>query len=211
MPLVYKPGRRWVAVADGDGGRVLVKVHRPAAAAAHVAAHRLLAGAGLPTADLGRVSGRGVVRTAFVPGTPLDLLGRPGCGERSGGILAALHAAPVPPGAPAGSAPADPTAALASAVVAVRAIVPAAGERARCAAAAARQVLTGRAAVALVHGDLSADQVIVRPDLLIVRPDLLDGGPAGPGAGSVTGVRPTDAEVVGAAGARPARGRGRPR
>src|SRR5690606_21713011 len=118
--VAYKPARRWVGIDTGRG-RVL-KVHRPRAAAAHVAAHRLLA-PHLPTAELLATGKDGVVATRFVPGTALETVDRTSAQQyrRSvGAVLAAAHRAPVPPGLE----PMDLHRTLSGAVGAVEAVAP---------------------------------------------------------------------------------------
>lgn len=165
---VYKPGRRWVAICRAC--RVVVKVHRPAVADVAVRAHALVA-AGLPTARIVRSDvARGIVETAFVEGVPLDALRRADgaaarAGERAaGGALAALHASP------AGDA--DDLAAwrtlrrdeLEGAAAAVAAILPDLAPRAAHVARRVLAVIGRRDALARIHGDFSADQVIVQDD-----------------------------------------------
>ncbi|MFD1719464.1 phosphotransferase [Georgenia deserti] len=165
--VAYKPARRWVGIDTGRG-RVL-KVHRPRAAAAHVAAHRLLA-PHLPTAELLATGKDGVVATRFVPGTALETVDRASAQRyrRSvGAVLAAAHRAPVPPGLE----PMDLHRTLSGAVGAVEAVAPSLGRPAR---AVAQQVLLAsedRSARSLVHGDLSADQVVLGAD---GRPTVID-------------------------------------
>ncbi|GAA4432416.1 hypothetical protein GCM10023169_38110 [Georgenia halophila] len=182
-PLVYKPGRRWVAFVDRDGtlGRPsVVKVHAPSRVADHVARHRLLAGL-VPTAELLEVGARhGVVRTGFVPGTPLDRLGRPDLRPEehrpaadhwhaAGTLAAHLHQAPLPRGT---GVPLERRHELAVAVEAVAAVRPDLDGAAREIARLVLLAVDGRRERALVHGDLSADQVIVRPDGGLALVDL---------------------------------------
>jgi len=163
-PLVYKPARRWVARQDRAGGRELVKVHQPAGLPALDAATRALTG--LPVVGVTRVRRRrGIVTTAWVPGTPLDRLDGPGADAlwaRAGGVLAEVHRRP----RVEGLARVDRAADLAAAVGAVRAVTPALAPGARAAAERVRGTLGGgEEPLAVVHGDFSADQVVVRPDL----------------------------------------------
>ncbi|WP_324649833.1 hypothetical protein [Georgenia sp. H159] len=162
--LVYKPGRRWVARVDRPGEvPALVKVHRPATVPALRAGYEALHG--LPVSGLTAVHGRrGTVTSPWVPGVPLDRLAGPGAAglwAGAGSVLAEIHRRP-----PAGGlVQVDRAAALAASVAAVRAVAPDLTDDARAVAERLRVVLGDQELVRVVHGDFSADQVIVRPDL----------------------------------------------
>lgn len=170
--LVYKPGRRWVARHGPAGATAsIVKVHRPDVLPGALARHQALAAHGLPVAPLiGHHPRRGTIVTAYLPGTPLDAvpggahpaLSHPELWHATGGLLATVHAAPVPPQLPG----TDRAAALEAAVTAVAAIAPEHETRARRTADAVVTGLAGRQVLRVVHGDFSADQVLARPDLL---------------------------------------------
>lgn len=164
-PLVYKPGRRWVAREERtDGSAVLVKVHRRSAVAGVLAGHAALTGLPVVTVAEARER-RGTVRHPWLPGRPLDALVGPGLPDLwscAGAVLAAVHAQP----SAEGLQRVDRAVELAAAVAAVRAVAPL--DLAAAAASTAERVLAqaGEAvSPRVVHGDFSADQVIVRPDL----------------------------------------------
>lgn len=184
-PLVYKPGRRWVARRDRAGSaRVLVKVHRPAALPDLAAGYRAVAG--LPVPLVTRVHRRrGVVTTAWVPGTSLDRLAGPPVEDlwaRAGELLARVHRRPPL----AGLARVDRAADLAAAVGAVRAILPELASDARTTAERIRAGLGDAPAPCVVHGDFSADQVVVRPDLAAAGGATEPTDPAGADQPAVT-------------------------
>lgn len=161
-PLVYRPGRRWVArVEDGRGPDELVRVYHPGATGGVLAGHRALAGLPVPAVTAVRRR-RGTVRTAWVPGTSLDrLTGAEQLWTHAGALAAAVHREARGEGLDR----VDREAQLAASVSAVHAVAPASAEAARVAAERVRAGLAGRTAVSVVHGDLSADQLVVRPDL----------------------------------------------
>lgn len=155
----YKPERRWVAVADVDNvPAALVKVHRPAVADRAVATHRQLAAAGLPLPRLlGHHERRGVVAVDWVPGAPPNARHLPAVGA----ALARLHAVP----APQGFAAVTQASLVRGAVDAIAALAPEHAAAARHVAALVEQRLVRDPGPrAVVHGDLSMDQVIVGAD-----------------------------------------------
>ncbi len=164
-PLVYKPGRRWVARLERDREpALLVKAHRPATLPGLLAGYRALAG--VPVTSVARVRARhGTIAYSWVPGLPLDRVtgpGVPGLWSRAGSVLAELHRQPPVDGLEQ----ADRDAQLTAAVAAVRAVMPPdVTAEAGVVAERLRAGLTGTGAVRVVHGDFSADQVVVRPDL----------------------------------------------
>lgn len=162
-PLVHKPGRRWVARLEHAGEpALLVKAHRPATVPGLLAGYRALAG--LPVASVATVrERRGTITHPWVPGLPLDRVSGPGTPDlwsRAGAVLAEVHRQP-----PAGGLQrVDRTAQLPAAVDAVRAVMPLdVTARAGSVAERVRDGLAGTGALRVVHGDFSADQVIVRP------------------------------------------------
>jgi hypothetical protein len=159
--LRYKPERRWV----GRVGARVVRVYEPSRfqPAAH-AALALGAKSDLPVAGRTRVdTERCAVSAAWVPGVTLDAqLGTAAAvdsAREAGAVLAALHVAEVPRLAAAPS----PVPALDGAARAIAALVPEVGDR----AAAVRARLAPRAENMTVshpvHGDFSADQVVLGP------------------------------------------------
>ncbi len=162
-PLLYKPGRRWAGTYHGRFAREMVKVHRPDSAMNHARGFSVLGH--LPVAEVTKVNPkRGLVHTRWVPGTPLDALpvalGTPrlrGVGE----LLAGIHASsPVQ-----GMGTVDVVQTTEAAVAAIRAIAPGHAALAQATSEGILGQLGGRGEVRVVHGDFSADQVIVRPDL----------------------------------------------
>lgn len=160
VPLRYNPDRRWV----GRLGRQVLKVHAdPVPAAIRALATRFLPGAHSLCGD-----GRMAV-TTWVDGR------HPGAddGAAVARALAALHRCEPPAGLP-GLGPDDVLLAAERAASSVAAALPAAGDR------LARLLEGLRAALpaawpsdrAVLHGDLSPDQVLIRPDGTAVLLDL---------------------------------------
>ena len=183
-PLVYKPGRRWVARWERTGrSTALVKVHRPATLPDLRAGHRALRG--LPVSRLVTMHGRrGIVTTDWVPGVPLDRLDGPGVTDLwagAGSVLAEVHRRH----RIEGLMPVDRAADLAAAVAAVRAVAPELTADAHAIAERLRAGLIGSTVLRVVHGDFSADQVIVRPDLAAAA-GATEAEPAEPGQSEVT-------------------------
>ena len=172
-PLLYKPGRRWAGRHPGSTEPEMVKIHRPDAVLRHTLGSSVLGH--LPVAEITRARlRRGIVHTRWVPGTPLDTLpadlGAPRLGE-VGELLARIHASsPIQ-----GMHPVDVAGKTEAAVAAIRAIAPA---HAAAAQDAAHRILAEMGepdALRVVHGDFSADQLIVRPDLAMLDDDPLPG------------------------------------
>lgn len=160
QPLVYKPGRRWVARIACDGEEHLVKIYRPETIEDLKLKHRALHG--LPVPEVLRFSTRGTVTSRWVPGTPLNELVSPQRSlmwRRAGELLARVHAAP----APAGLRPAPRDKPLTAAVHALRTVAPRHIEDALRISESVRAGLP-EAPVCVSHGDFSADQVIARTD-----------------------------------------------
>lgn len=141
----------------------MVKVHRPDSAMNHARGFSVLGH--LPVAEVTKVSPhRGLVHTRWVPGTPLDALpaslGMPRLRE-VGDLLAAIHdSSPI-----RGMEPVDVQRKTADAVAAIRAIAPGHASLAQVTAERILGHLGRRRELRVVHGDFSADQVIIRPDL----------------------------------------------
>ncbi|PRX97131.1 phosphotransferase [Allonocardiopsis opalescens] len=163
--LRYKPERRWVGVLGHERPARLLKAHPPARAAAALAGHRALAAAGLPVPAAERVHPqrcRGLLSLAWVHGTALDAAP---ADERVlaevGALLARVHA--VAPALAAGreAAPARPG--LDAAAAAVGVLLPGLAAEARAVARTAAARLADRPRT-VVHGDFSADQVMVAAD-----------------------------------------------
>ncbi|MGC5617561.1 phosphotransferase [Georgenia sp. Z1491] len=159
-PLVYKPGRRWVARLDGPAGvPQLAKVHRPTDLPAVLAGYSALAGLPVPVVD--RVDRRaGTVVNDWVPGVALDTVTGPsvdGLWALAGAALAEIHRQPAIDGLTTG----DHVLELEDAVHGVLAVLPGVAPTARAVAERLRAAL-GDAQPRVVHGDFSADQVIVR-------------------------------------------------
>ncbi|WP_030482521.1 phosphotransferase enzyme family protein [Nocardioides aequoreus] len=166
--LAYKPHRRWVGrVTTVRGERALVRVYRPADLdrVAEVWAHtRALAEAGVPVSRLlGTHRRLGVAGVAWVPGHQLRLDADAALLPELGGVLARLHAQPA-------RLPALPTSerirGLRRTAAAGSVLLPHLAPR--------LEQVVGRATAALhalpptpcatLHGDLSADQVVVGDD-----------------------------------------------
>ncbi|WP_152195621.1 phosphotransferase family protein [Georgenia subflava] len=184
--LVYKPARRWVAVQrPATGVPSLVKIHRPTRTYDNLVGHRLLHGTRVPVPRVLEVRpGQGLIRTEFVPGAALDRIqpAPPGAWAGAGELLATLHAL-----GPSGDAvEVNRGAGLAAAVSAVRSAVPTAVAQARETVELVRSVLVGRDVRTVVHGDFSADQVIVRPDLARAAAPEHGELPARPGQAPLT-------------------------
>lgn len=171
--LRYKPERRWVGrrgPSEAVETPTLVKVHRPAAATGAILAHRRLAAAGLPVPRLRKSDARrGIVVADWVEGDPMDT--HPPTSEQLGQVgelLGGLHALPLPAGLPAPA----PTAGLLAAAGAVASVRPAtAGHAAALARSLLAQTATSHRRT-VVHGDFSADQVVLGPGGAVVLLDL---------------------------------------
>lgn len=166
--LSYKPQRRWVAAASAAGGdRMLLRAYRPADLAGRVAASTALAGEDLVPRLLGTDEDLGLAAYAWVEGRQLHLpddgAHLPALGERLGRLHARTTSLPrLGPGVRVRGL--HDTAALAAT------LLPELGPR--------LEILTARAGRALLaqeqhhdqrgpatlHGDLSADQVVVTPE-----------------------------------------------
>lgn len=160
-PLRYKPERRWVGVLGRDGRRDrLVKIHRPDGAAADVGAQHALVAAGLPVPALVETcEPLGLLAYQWIDGVALDTEApTPTQLAETGALLARLHGTPldVRPPLP------DRAAETAEAVDAIAAALPRCSTVAQSAGFSAYGALRSTEPVT-VHGDFSADQVVVRP------------------------------------------------
>lgn len=156
QPLVYKPGKRWVG---RHGEQVLTKIFARDAIADLSSRYRALDGLPVPRV-LDVNARRGRVDFEWIPGTTVDRLASfqvPHYTRLAGALLAQVHGRPVIPGLPT----VDLGSELQAALQALEGIAPRHNPRARRVADA---VLEGLPAVApsVVHGDFSADQVVVR-------------------------------------------------
>lgn len=191
--LAWKPQRRWVGlVGDGPDG-VVVRAVRPAAAARVAAGYRA-AGACLPGAVprlLGADLERGLLVVEHLPGVTLDRRPRRGADDgtyddavATGRLLARLHegAEDAPP-AHAGRRVhrAEEAAAVRAAGDLLGLLVPGAGAEELADRLAHRLLRLPPEPVVTVHGDLSADQVLRRPDGTTALLDLDEAG-RGPAA-----------------------------
>jgi Ser/Thr protein kinase RdoA (MazF antagonist) len=176
--LSYKPMRRWVGVLEPrQGAPMLLRACRPADAETAVAAVRALEQVGPRTPRLlGYDAAHGLVVTEYLPGRPLDdLLRRSAAGpaelRAAGRSLAALHAVRAP-SLPERTLDED-VAAVEAAAAQLAVLLPDTTDRVAALAGAvtARLSAAPRRCTA-VHGDFSADQVLVRPDGSVALLDL---------------------------------------
>ncbi|WNB87129.1 phosphotransferase [Cellulomonas sp. ATA003] len=184
--LAHKPQRRWVGLlTPASGEAVVLRVHRPADTLATLGGTRALQGAGLRVPQiLGADATRGVVALTWVPGTGLHRLLAAGTAtaddlRATGAALAALHA--LPAGAlPVRSAP-DEVTDLRRAAEAVSSLDPTLAGRAHALAERLAVALSDRrTSPVTVHGDFSADQVVIDADgtVGLVDLDAVGGGEA---------------------------------
>lgn len=174
--LTYKPARRVVVRLDGSGGPVgVARVQPSGRSLPTAAAARRWAQVGLEVAAVHRPRRGGrVTLVDFLQGErPADGT-EPGLLGEVGSLLAQAHRAEPFRDAPVG----DHVASARTAVHSVTAIAPHLGATATAIAARVAALLEPRTSGALVHGDFSADQVLVRGpglallDLDRVRVDL---------------------------------------
>lgn len=173
--LSYKPHRRWVGRVSVDGRHALVRVYRPADLdrVAEVWAHtRALAEAGVPVSRLlGTHRRLGVAGVEWVPGHRLCLDGDAALLPDLGAVLARLHARPARlPAQPVG----ERTRALRRTAAAGSALLPRLAPRLHRVVDLATTALHALppAPLATLHGDLSADQVVVGDDGAVRLIDL---------------------------------------
>ena len=159
----HKPERRWVGVAERDGTPVaLIKAYRHADWRRSRAAHRHLPTPGVR--PLGWSRRRAALATAWMPGTAFStlLVADPSAGiDGVGTALAALHATN-PTGEMTGDGGGRAASNLGPPARAVGDILPDLGDRTRRLASIIEPLLTdGRPRRCIIHGDFSADQIIV--------------------------------------------------
>jgi Ser/Thr protein kinase RdoA (MazF antagonist) len=168
--LAHKPQRRWVGrVTPTSGDPVVLRVHRPAEARATIAVARALEDRDPQAPRLPRLAGtdpdHGMVALSWLPGEPLHALLAAGTARSehlwsTGAALAALHARP-PGDLPVRSA-LDDARDVRRAAAAVGELLPGLGARAAALADRLADALAEpRAPVVTVHGDFSADQVVI--------------------------------------------------
>lgn len=164
--LSYKPQRRWVgSVTASDGRRVLLRAYRPRALGAHLRAARSLGdhAATLPQL-LGQQRGLGLAAFAWVEGHQLDWRADLARAAQVARALAALHRHPA--SLPAQDASSRGEGVLATAALAATLLPDLAGrldDVARTAVARLREHGAPEHPVTL-HGDFSADQVVLGED-----------------------------------------------
>ncbi len=204
--LSYKPQRRWVGRVTAPGGEhALVRAYRPQdlGRVAEVWSHtRALADAGLPVARLlGTHHRAGLAGVGWVEGHQLRLTGDPATPEPLpqllpllGATLARLHARPT--GLPAVSAT-ERARAVRSTAAAGAVLLPRLASRLD--RVVARTVASLRALPppprAALHGDLSADQVVVGAEGTVHLIDL-DRSRAGAPADDLASLAATSPEPV---------------
>lgn len=176
VPLRHKPERRWLGTVGGGGvPAALLKAYRSGDAAAARAGQLLLATPAVP--PLGWSRRHAVLASTWVPGQDLSAAlagGAPADVAAVGAALARIHRLPPAP-LPAGNSRPQ---ALEVAGQAVAALVPDLGDRARRLAAVVGASLASLPpACTTVHGDFSADQVI----LAAGGPEVVDFDRAGAG------------------------------
>lgn len=161
--LRHKPERRWVGVVELDGERVaLLKAYRTGDVRHARAGQRALAGSrARPLGWSGRL---GVLASGWVPGPTLAETLACGAGAdvaAVGAALARIHGIDASlPTVTAG----DRLAAAVTAADALASVAPELGARAhRVAARAGRHLAAMPPVATVVHGDFSADQVVVGP------------------------------------------------
>ncbi len=159
--LRYNPERRWVGrLTAADGERALVKMAAPARARRALRAASALAEAVPAPAVLGSSARHGITVTRWLDGTPLDALlsATPSAAGAAGRALAGLHGADG-----AGLRARSAHKAAGSLRAAAEAVGVIAAAPARRAGRLARDLAAqpGSGAVHAVHGDFSADQVLM--------------------------------------------------
>lgn len=172
--LAYKPQRRWVGRLDlADGSRLVARAYRPADLPATELAWRVAGSLDgwvpVPTVR-GIDRARGLVLTDWMPGTPLDRWLTDGGTDREvlrrvGAGLARLHAAarrPVHPSADS-SAEAELVGPLDAVTDQLATVLPELAARGRELLDHLRATAPRPGEAHPVHGDFSADQVIVDP------------------------------------------------
>lgn len=207
VTLAWKPQRRWVGRAgaeeatDGGGApqvtpAVVLRAQRPDAARASAQGYRTVRSVlgGAAPRLLGTDLRRGLLAVEHLTGTTLDRSVDDDRAEAAataaGALLARLHSAEPrrPAGGPgAGGRPTpDERDLVRTAAAQLALLVPDAGSGAVAELVLASLDRLGRQPQVLVHGDLSADQVLVRPDGRVALLDL-DEARRGEAAGDLAG------------------------
>ena len=199
----HNPGRRWVGILEGERATaLLLRAYGDSRRMARAAAcYRALAHGGARTPGVVAHSrGLATLAVTWVAGDELDLSASTELWEAAGGELARLHKGPSGP-----LSETDPASAAEAVLRAGRQIAallpeisPDVLDITRTTAAALERAPGDRVAV---HGDFSADQVVVGPDEMPVLIDL-DSARRGPSAydvGCLTASTMTSAEMEGAA------------
>jgi len=176
--LVHKPYRRWVGKLEAGGdARAVLRAYPAGGLAAAVAPVAALAAQPTRTPQLlGTAPRRALAAVEHLPGTPLDrLLEAPGAHggvlRSAGAALATLHSSRVS-GLPRLHPEVEADAVLAAARQ-VTALLPDVAVDAHALACDLAQRLAAQpGAAAPVHGDFSADQVVVGPDGGVALIDL---------------------------------------
>lgn len=158
--LRYNPERRWVARLDAPAGRALVKVTQRAAVRRAMASHAALARRAPVPELLGATRGRGLVAMEWLEGESLEgrLESTPSAAEAVGPALAAVHELD---GLGLALRPDAEARRLTAAARATLVVSPALAHRADRLAMALVAELRPAGPRTAVHGDFSADQVVL--------------------------------------------------
>ncbi len=206
--LSYKPMRRWVGLVEPEqGAPFVVRAYRLQDAAAAVAAVRALEGRGPRTPRLlGAELPLGLLAVEYLPGRPLQVApAREDDLREAGRALARLHGLPCP-GLPARTGSDDAAAVRATARQVAELLPDVADEVSRLAEQLTPLLSSGPETSVPLHGDFSADQVVVAATGQVGLLDLdraASGHPALDLA-SFDAALSADELVVGGLGARPA-------
>jgi tRNA A-37 threonylcarbamoyl transferase component Bud32 len=158
--LRYNPERRWVARLDAPAGRALVKVTQRAAVRRAMASRDALAGRAPIPHLLGATRRHGLVALEWLEGDALEdrLESTPRAAEAVGPALAAVHELD---GLGLAMRPDSEAQRLTAAARATLVVSPALAQRADRLATALAGELRAAGPCTAVHGDFSADQVIL--------------------------------------------------
>ncbi|GLY16975.1 hypothetical protein Kisp01_39900 [Kineosporia sp. NBRC 101677] len=161
--LSYKPRRRWVgSVACAGEPMALLRVYPPPELPRFVAAARTLAGTGAPVPVLRGVDeALGVAGFEWVPGAPLSLPASVGEYRALGEALAELHGSGTGVG---GLSVGQRIEDLRETLRLASWLMPSLAGRLDAVGRVSVRSLAGRKGSATLHGDLSADQIVLGPD-----------------------------------------------